>query len=83
MLSNSFFGARFVAADNLSSFPQLPYMLAVDSKYPDIPQEEIPLIAFMQSLVNLEETDFQSFVGFIKINPATEKESVILNMIEL
>jgi hypothetical protein len=83
MLSNSFFGARFVAADNLSRFPQLPYMLLTDNSYPAIPKEEIPLIAFMQSLINLKETDFQSFASFIKINPAIDKESVILNLIEL
>jgi hypothetical protein len=50
MLKNSFFGARFDAAENLGKSPYLPYMLTVDSRYPDIPQEEIPLVAFIRAL---------------------------------
>jgi len=83
MLNNSFFGARFVAADNLGKSPFLSNILLIDSRSPDIPQEEIPLIAFIRALENVKESDFQSFIGFIKINPAFGNESVVINLIEL
>jgi hypothetical protein len=81
MLNYPYFGVRFLAADNMGKSQYLPYLLLADSHYPDIPQEEIPLIAFMQSLGNVKESDFISFVGFILINPAIENESVVLNLI--
>jgi len=81
ILNYPYFGVRFLAADNMGKSQYLPNLLLTDSRYPDIPQEEIPLIAFMQALGNLKESDFIAFIGFILINPATENESVVLNLI--
>lgn len=81
LLNYPYAGVRFLAAENMGKSQYLPYLLLVLSRYPDIPQEEIPLIAFMQALSSVKESDFMSFIGFIKINPAFENETVILNTI--
>jgi hypothetical protein len=82
LLYNSYYGARFVAAENLKAF-QLSLMLLTDNSFPAIPNEEIPLIAFMQSLSSLNNNDFKSFIGFIKMLPEYSSEAVKTNLLEI
>jgi hypothetical protein len=83
MVYNSYYGARFVAAENMKSFPQLPLITAVDSRFPEIPNGEIPLIAFMQSLTAIDDTNFKIFVGFIKMMPEYGTDAVKINLLEI
>ena len=83
MLDFPYYGARFTAADNIRKFPQLPMMLLVDNAFPPIPQEEIPLIAFMSAITDVKETDFEGFVNFIKLMPVSSDEEVTANLINL
>ncbi len=83
MMYNSYYGARFVAAENMKSFPQLPLITAVDSRSPEIPNGEIPLIAFMQSLTVIDDTNFKIFVSFIKMMPEYGTDAVKINLLEI
>lgn len=82
MLNDPYYGARFVAAGNLSKYDQLRFLTATDNSFPAFPQEVIPLIAFMQSLGELSETDFMIFESFIKLSPVFESDAVVINLCE-
>ncbi len=82
MLDDSYYGARFVAAGNLSKFDQLRLLTATDNSFPNFPQEIIPLVAFIQSLGELSETDFMIFESFIKLSPVFESDAIIINLCE-
>ncbi|MBZ0203765.1 MAG: HEAT repeat domain-containing protein [Ignavibacteria bacterium] len=82
LLYNPYYGARFVAAENLKKFPQLALMTAVDSRLPDFPTGEIPFIAFMQSITSLGDIDFKIFVSFMKMMPDYQSDAVKLNLLE-
>lgn len=81
MLYNSYYGARFVAAENIKAFPQLSMMTLTDSRFPDIPQGEIPLIAFIQSLTAIDDGNFKTFISFIKMMPEYNSDGVKLNLL--
>ncbi len=81
MLQNPYYGARFVAAENLKKFPQLQMMTMTDNALPNFPKDEVPLIAFMQCLNALPENDFIIFVSFIKMMPEYQSEFVKINLI--
>jgi len=83
MLDFPYYGARFTAADNMRKFPQLPMMLLTDNAFPPIPQDKIPLIAFMSALTDVKETDFESFVSFINLAPVSSDEEVTANLVNL
>jgi hypothetical protein len=83
LLQNSYYGARFVAAENLKNFPQLPMMILTQSRFPDIPSGEVPLIAFLQSLTVINDNDFKIFISFIKKMPEYNLDAVIMNLIEI
>lgn len=83
LLHNSYYGARFVAAENLKYFPQLPMLTYTDSRFPDIPTGEVPLIAFLQSLITIKENDFQVFISFIKMMPEYNLDAVKINLLEI
>jgi HEAT repeat protein len=82
MLDDPYYGARFVAAGNLSKFDQLRLLTATDNSLPGFPKEIIPLVAFMQSLNELSETDFIIFESFIKLSPVFESDAVVINLCE-
>jgi hypothetical protein len=81
MLKNPYYGARFVAAENLKKFPQLTMMTMTDNALPNFPKDEIPLTAFVQCLNALPDNDFMIFVSFLKMMPEYESEFVKINMI--
>jgi len=83
LLNMTYYGARFVAADNLKKFPQLEMMLLTLGKSPDIPKGEMPLIAFLHALKDLKDNDLQVFVSFIKMMPEFRDEFVRMNMLDL
>jgi HEAT repeat protein len=83
LLNMTYYGARFVAADNLKKFPQLEMMLLTLGNSPDIPKGEMPLIAFLHALRDLKDNDLQVFVSFIKMMPEYENEFVRMNMLNL
>ena len=84
LLYNPYYGARFTAAENMKGSPWLMgLLLAVDSRFPAIPNEEIPLLAFMQALVSVSDNDFKSFAGFIKMLPEYNADAVKINLMEL
>ena len=83
ILDFPYYGARFTAANNMRKFPQLPMMLLTDNAFPPIPQDKIPLIAFMSALTDVKETDFESFVSFIKLAVVSSDEEVTANLLNL
>lgn len=83
LLNMTYYGARFVAADNLKKFPQLEMMLLTMGNSPDIPKGEMPLIAFLHALKDLKDNDLQVFVSFIKMMPEYENEFVRMNLLDL
>ncbi len=83
MLDNSYYGARFVAAENLKKFPELLNIITSNNSIPTFFMEEKPFVAFMQSLTTLTSNDFKIIFTFLKVSPIYENESVIYNLINL
>jgi hypothetical protein len=83
LLNMTYYGARFVAADNLKKFPQLEMMLLTLGNSPDIPKGEMPLIAFLHALRDLKDNDLQVFISFIKMMPEYSDEFVKMNVLDL
>lgn len=83
MLNNNFYGARFVAAENLKKYPNLSLITYTDNAIPDYYMNESSLIAFLQSLTALNSNDFKIVYNFLSVSPVYNNEAVIYNLIEL
>ncbi len=83
MLNNNFYGARFVAAENLKKYPNLSLITYTDNAIPDYFMNERSLIAFLQSLTALNSNDFMIVYNFLSVSPVYNNEAVIYNLIEL
>ncbi len=83
MLGNNYYGARFVAAENLKKYPNLSLITYTDNTIPDYFMDERSLIAFLQSLTALNSNDFKIVYNFLTVSPVYSNEAVIYNLIEL
>ncbi len=83
MLNNDYYGARFVAAENLRKYPNLSLITFTDNAIPDYFMNERSLVAFLQSLTALNSNDFKIVFNFLNISPVYTNEAVIYNLIEL
>lgn len=83
MLGNSYYGARFVAAENLKKYPELVTVTYTDSAILDFFMDERSMIAFMNSMTALNSNDFKLVYTFLNISPVHNNEAVIYNLIEL
>ena len=83
MLGNNYYGARFVAAENLRKYPELINLTYTDNAIPDYFMNERSLVAFLQSLTSLNSNDFKLVYNFLNISPVYTNEAVIYNLIEL
>jgi len=83
MLGNSYYGARFVAAENLKKYPELVTVTYTDSAIPDFFIDERSMIAFINSMTALNSNDFKLVYTFLNISPVHNNEAVIYNLIEL
>jgi hypothetical protein len=83
MLNNNYYGARFVAAENLKKYPNLSLITYTDNAIPDYFMNERSLIAFLQSLTALNSNDFMIVYNFLSVSPVYNNEAVIYNLIEL
>jgi hypothetical protein len=83
MLNNNFYGARFVASENLKKYPNLSLITYTDNAIPDYFMNERSLIAFLQSLTALNSNDFMIVYNFLSVSPVYNNEAVIYNLIEL
>ncbi len=83
LLNNAYYGARFVAAENLKKYPNLSLITYTDNAIPDYFMNERSLIAFLQSLTALNSNDFMIVYNFLSVSPVYNNEAVIYNLIEL
>ena len=83
MLNNNYYGARFVAAENLKKYPELVTVTYTDSAIPDFFMDERSMIAFINSMTALNSNDFKLVYTFLNISPVHNNEAVIYNLIEL
>ncbi|MEO8513458.1 MAG: hypothetical protein ABI543_07865, partial [Ignavibacteria bacterium] len=83
MLNNNYYGARFVAAENLRKYPNLSLITFTDNAIPDYFMNERSLIAFLQSLTVLNSNDFMIVYNFLSVSSVYNNEAVIYNLIEL
>lgn len=83
LLNNSYYGARFVAAENLRKYPELSVVTFTDSDIPYFLSEEHSLIAFIHSLTAFNSNDFKLVYTFLNISPVHNNAAVIYNLIEL
>lgn len=83
MLNNDYYGARFVAAENLRKYPNLSLITFTDNAIPDYFMNEHSLVAFLQSLTALNSNDFMIVYNFLSVSPVYNSEAVIYNLIEL
>lgn len=81
MLNNPYYGARLTAAENLKKFPELSLMLMTDNAFPQIPEDRTAKIAFINSLTDINENDFESFVSFIRQMPGGDDELINANLL--
>lgn len=83
MLGNNYYGARFVAADNLRKYPDLVTITYTDNAVPEYFYDERALIAFIQALTALNSNDFKLVYSFLNISPLYNNEAVVYNLVSL
>ena len=83
MLNNNYYGARFIAAENLKKYPSLSLITYTDNAIPEYFMNERSLIAFLQSLTALNSNDFKIVYNFLSVSPVYNNEAVIYNLIGL
>jgi hypothetical protein len=83
MLGNNYYGARFVAADNLRKYPDLVTVTYTDNAVPEYFYNERALIAFIRALTALNSNDFKLVYSFLNISPLYNNEAVVYNLVSL
>ncbi|HRE09566.1 MAG TPA: hypothetical protein PK605_07025 [Ignavibacteria bacterium] len=83
MLGNPFYGARFVAADNLRKFPDLLNTVITSDFIPEYFMDELSMIAFINSLYGLNSNDLKIMLNYMSASPVYHSEAVTYNLIEL
>lgn len=83
MLNNSFYGARFVAAENLKKYSELALVTLGSNAIPEYLSNERSLIAFTQAMSQLNSNDFKVLFTYLIVSPVYNNEAVIYNLISL
>ncbi|MBN8584372.1 MAG: HEAT repeat domain-containing protein [Ignavibacteria bacterium] len=83
MLGNPFYGARFVAADNLRKFPVLLNTVITSDFIPEYFMDELSMVAFINSLYGLNSNDLKIMLIYMSASPVYSSEAVTYNLIEL
>lgn len=83
MLGNPFYGARFVAADNLKKFPELLNTVITSDFIPEYFMDELSMVAFINSLYGLNSNDLKIMLIYMSASPVYSSEAVTYNLIEL
>ena len=83
MLGNPFYGARFVAADNLRRFPELLNTVITSDFIPEYFMDELSMVAFINSLYGLNSNDLKIMLIYMSASPVYSSEAVTYNLIEL
>lgn len=83
LLNNTFYGVRFVAAENLRKYPDLVNSVFENNTVREYLMNETSLIAFTQAMTQLNSNDFKVMFTYLTVSPAYNNEAVIYNLMHL
>lgn len=83
MLSNNYYGARFVAAENLKKYSELTNFLLENNSLPEFFNEETSFISFITAISSLNSNDFKLVYTLLSSSPVFNNDAVIYNLIKL
>lgn len=83
LMSNNFFGARFIAADDLTDYGDSYYNFLNDNVISAISSEKLWFQAFLKSLYNLSEEKYKDVIERILKLSIAQDEVINYNLIEI
>lgn len=83
LMSNNFFGARFIAADDLTDYGDTYYNYITNNIISDISSNKLWFQAFLKSLSNLSEEKYKDVIERIMKLSISKDEVINCNLIEI